>query len=142
MARIVVPDASVILKWVLPSRDEADSDRALELRDAIARDAVQAVVPRLWLYEVGNSLARRFPESAERRLAALMKFGLVEADPTMRWLKTALGLTERYRVTFYDAAYHSVAMVLGGELVTADAQYVERARAAGAVRLLVDWTQQ
>ena len=37
MARaMVIPDASVILKWVLPPADEADVTRALALRDAIA----------------------------------------------------------------------------------------------------------
>ena len=54
--RIVVPDASVILKWVLPSADEPDLGLALALRDDIAGGRVRAVVPHLWLYEVGNTL--------------------------------------------------------------------------------------
>ena len=39
---VVVPDASVILKWVLPPADEADVDRALALRDAIVRPWCQS----------------------------------------------------------------------------------------------------
>ena len=45
---IVVPDASVILKWVLRSDSEPDSDRALHLRTAIAEERVHALVPSLW----------------------------------------------------------------------------------------------
>ena len=63
--RLVVPDASVILKWVLPSKDEPNLGQALELRDSIADGRVRAIVPSLWFYEVGNTLARRRPEHAE-----------------------------------------------------------------------------
>jgi len=34
--QVVVPDASVILKWVLPPVDESDVEQAIRLRDAIA----------------------------------------------------------------------------------------------------------
>jgi len=83
---VVVPDASVILKWALPSCDEPDADRALLLRNAIRDDLVRAVVPSLWLYEVGNTVARRFPTHADARLSALVKFGLEESPVTTRWL--------------------------------------------------------
>jgi len=53
---IVVPDASVILKWLLPSQDELDLERAIALREAIMAGDVHARVPTLWLYEVGNTL--------------------------------------------------------------------------------------
>ena len=49
-ATVVVPDASVILKWVLPSADEPDTERALALRDAIAVGDVRALAPELWVY--------------------------------------------------------------------------------------------
>jgi hypothetical protein len=48
-APLVVPDASVLLKWVLPSEDEADADKALLLRAAIRDEAVHALLPALWL---------------------------------------------------------------------------------------------
>ena len=77
-APLVVPDASVLLKWVLPSDDEPDVDKALLLRAAILNDAVRAIVPPLWLYEVGNTVARRFPAHASAWLTSLIKFGLTE----------------------------------------------------------------
>jgi len=46
---LVVPDASVLLKWVLPSDDEPDADKALVLRAAIVDEAVRALLPALWL---------------------------------------------------------------------------------------------
>lgn len=140
MARpIVVPDASVILKWVLPSDGEADAERALTLRDAIVQDQVQALVPSLWLYEVGNTLARRIPVQASRLLAALLKFGLPEAPLSDDWLTITLQLTERTGGTFYDAAYHAVALVHGGHFITADAKYLERAKPEGGIIFLADW---
>ncbi|MEE4379408.1 MAG: type II toxin-antitoxin system VapC family toxin [Candidatus Competibacteraceae bacterium] len=136
---LIVPDASVILKWVLPSDDEPDADLALRLRDAIQDDQVQAWVPALWLYEVGNTITRRFPDQAAPWLTALKHFALEEAPSSPQWLKVAIELTQRFGITFYDAAYHAVALVHQGQLVTADSRYANRASAAGAVVLLNQW---
>ena len=76
---IVTPDASVLLKWVLPGDDEQDTGAALALRDEAAAGTLDLVVPQLWIYEVGNTLARRFPEDADELLASLADFGLTEA---------------------------------------------------------------
>ena len=103
--RLVVPDASVILKWVLPSGDEPDLAQAIALRNSIADGRVRAIVPALWIYEVGNTLARRQPDRAERSLRTLLRFNLESAPQSPRWLESALDLTQRYGVTFYDASY-------------------------------------
>ena len=138
--RLVVPDASVILKWVLPSGDEPDLGQALALRDSIADGHVRAVVPSLWIYEVGNTLARRQPERAERSLGALSRFDLEDAPQSTRWLECALDLTQRYGVTFYDASYHAHAIVGRGVFVTADERYIGRASGAGCVMPLFEWS--
>jgi len=135
----VVPDASVILKWVLPSDDEPDAEKALLLRNAILEEHACALVPALWIYEVGNTIARRFPTHAAAWLAAMMKFELQESPPSHQWLTAALQLTDRYGVTFYDAAYHAIAIVQQGLFVTADSRYVKRAKEAGSVVMLSDW---
>ena len=70
MAKPLVPDASVLLKWVLPPADETDVETALALRDSIASGGIRALVPDLWVCEVGNTLARRFPDRASRLLDA------------------------------------------------------------------------
>ena len=138
-ARLVVPDASVILKWVLPSAHEHDLGRALALRDAIAGGEVRAVVPDLWIYEVGNTLTRRKPGLAEPALDALLRFGLEVAPRSPEWLRHALDLTRRHDVTFYDAAYHAHAIAGRGVFVTADERYVRRAGGAGFVMRLSEW---
>jgi predicted nucleic acid-binding protein len=138
-AQLVVPDASVLLKWVLPSGEEPDADKALLLRAAIVDERVRALVPALWLYEVGNTVARRFPTHAARWLSALMKFGLKEAPPSQVWLAKSLELTARYGVSFYDAAYHALALLHDGLFVTADRRYVARASEPGNVVSLSDW---
>ena len=136
---VVVPDASVILKWALPSDAEPDADRAVLLRNAIRDDLVRAVVPSLWLFEVGNTVARRFPLHARAWLSALVKFGLEEQTVSPQWLRQVVDLTERYPVSFYDAAYHATAIVQGGVFVTADERYVSQVSSHGAVVALQDW---
>ena len=138
-APLVVPDASVLLKWALPLDDEPDVDKALLLRAAITNDAVRAIVPPLSLYEVGNTVARRFPAHASAWLTSLIKFGLTEAVLSEAWLTVALELTRTYEVSFYDAAYHALAITRRGVFVTADARYVNRMVGQGAVVALSEW---
>jgi len=138
---LVVPDASVILKWVLPPNDEPESDRARILRKAIVEEDVRALVPALWLYEVGNTLARRFPDEAARLLAALMKLELEELAPSRKWLEAVLKLTRGHGVTFYDAAYHAIAVMHKGHFVTADERYANQVVDVGSIVLLRDWSQ-
>ena len=136
---IVTPDASVLLKWVLPDDDEQDTGAALALRDEATAGILDLVVPQLWIYEVGNTLARRFPEDAGELLVSLAEFGLTEAKLDARWRACAVSLSVRYGVTFYDAAYHAVALGLRGVFVTADERYVRRASEAGGISSLRRW---
>ena len=138
--KVVVPDASVILKWVLPDPSgEEGLDAALRLRDAVISEKVYVKVPSLWLYEVGNTLTRRFPGQAADALQLLIAFGLEESVPDDRWLSRAVGLTHDHGVTFYDAAYHALALVEKGIFVTADQKYIRKAGKAGRVISLADW---
>ena len=136
---LVVPDTSVILKWVLPPADEADVGRAVALRDAIVAGDVQALVPELWLYEAGNTLARRLPNQAGRLLESLQRFNLPLASPSRRWLRQVLDLTRDQGATFYDAAYHAHAILEGGVFVTADERYFQQAREAQCIVRLAEW---
>src|ERR1700730_9801921 len=136
---LVVPDASVLLKWVLPSEDEPHTDNALLLRAAILDSTVHAMIPTLWLYEVGNTVARRVPDHAQAWLSALMKFSVEGAAPSKQWLTKTLEWAQGHDVTFYDAAYHAVAIVNGGCFVTADSRYVNKTTSSGSVVGLSDW---
>lgn len=136
---IVTPDAPILLLWVLPGDDEQDTDVALALRDEAVAGTLSLVVPQLWVYEVGNTLARRFPDDAVEMLASLADFGLIEAKPGPRWRIRAVSLSVTHGVSFYDATYHSVALGLGGVFVTADERYVRRVSEAGGISSLRLW---
>ena len=120
---IVTPDASVLLKWVLPADDEQDTGAALALRDEAAAGTLDLVVP----------------EDADEMLASLADFGLTEAKLDAGWRARAVSLSVRYGVAFHDAAYHAVALGLGGVFVTADERYVRRASGAGGISSLRLW---
>jgi predicted nucleic acid-binding protein len=137
--RLIVPDASVILKWVLPPKDEPHAAAALRLRDAAINGKLRLIVPALWLYEVGNILVRKFPAQAAAILDALVAFGITEGSPGDKWRRRAVDLVIEHGVTFYDAAYHALALVEGGIFVTADERYVSRAGRSGGIILLNDF---
>lgn len=88
---------------------------------------------------MGNALARRFPDGAVELLASLADFGLIEAKLDPRRRTRAVSLSVTYGVSFYDAAYHSVAIGLGGVFVTAGERYVRRASEAGGISSLRLW---
>jgi predicted nucleic acid-binding protein len=54
-------------------------------------------------------------------------------------LNQCLLIVQRCKVTFYDAAYHSLALVEKGTFVTADKQYVRRTQAVGSVQSIDNW---
>jgi hypothetical protein len=78
----VVSDASVILKWLLQMDDEPDTGKALLLRDAIIDEHVRVIVPTLWLFEVGNTVTRRFLSHGVP--GAMMRFELEASSSVAR----------------------------------------------------------
>lgn len=100
-----IPDASTLLKWVLPAANEAFLQQAAALRMTFVQGRVELLVPGLWVYEVGNTLARRHPESAGQRLDAIRKLGMREIHPDDAMIQHILELASRHKVTFYDAAW-------------------------------------
>lgn len=135
---VVVPDASVLLKWALRSDDEPDSARALALKTAWLNEECQLVVPSLWVFEVGNVLGLKHAATAGSLLQAMIDLGIPEETPH-GYVAAIVSLMRERRVTFYDAAYHALAVHHGGTLVTADRAYVRKAAAAGHVSLLSEW---
>lgn len=135
---VLVPDASVLLKWVLRSEDEPGGDRALELKAAWLADACELVVPSLWVFEVGNILGLKRPAAAASLLQAMLDLGIREEAPH-GYAAAIVALMREHAVTFYDAAYHALAIRHRGTMITADRAYVKRAARAGHITLLNDW---
>ena len=89
---------------------------------------------------MGNVLGLKKPTLAVELMNALLAY---EFDKVP--LRTEHGLTvlehmgEVKHVTFYDSAYHVLAIRAKGLYLTADSAYVKRAKGKGHVALLSEW---
>ena len=92
--------------------------------------SVRSVV-RIYPGPIASRVSRLPSESIRWLPGALADFGLNEARLDSKWRIRAVSLSVTYGVAFYDAAYHAVALGLGGVFVTADERYVRRASRAG-----------
>ncbi len=135
----VVPDASVILKWVLPAERETHVAEATALLDAFTADELTLLVPPLWLYEVGNTVARQHPDTAEDIMADLLALGMEEPSHDTFFATQTVCLATSYGVTFYDAAYHALALTQDAVLVSADRKYLRTVAPEANAMALADW---
>jgi len=138
MTRVVV-DASVVVKWLLPQReDEADVEQALMLLDGLRSGRVKIFQPVHWLAETAAVLVRLSPETAAADVADLYAMSLpIESGPEVYLTACELARTLDHHV--FDTLYHAVALTLPDTvLVTADARYERTARQRGAIMLLRD----
>lgn len=135
--RRIVADASVIVKWVLPERDdEADVEKALALLEQVKSGSVTLHQPPHWLAEVAGVLSRLSPATVLDDVADLYDMGCdVLATPDVYF--TACELARDLNHHVFDTLYHAVALNLpDGVMVTADRQYYEKARKKGKIVLL------
>lgn len=137
--RLIVPDASVLLKWVLPPAQETYVPQALALRAAHENGGINLLLPTLWLYETGNTLARKFPDDGNAMQHQIVRMRINTLEPALDVLRKTFDLSERYGVTFYDASYHALALIHTGTFVTADERYIAKAKKAGGVLFLADF---
>jgi predicted nucleic acid-binding protein len=136
---LLVVDASVALKWVLP---EAGSEAALGL---IGRNRL--IAPDLLAVEAGNALwlrvRRRELTAVEARTALVDLLGApVDYVPDRPLARAALSLAADLGYPAYDCVYLALAMERAGIVVTADRRFAAAVTAhpylAGLVRLLDD----
>ena len=132
--KTVVLDASVVLKWVLPSRfEESHSREALDILDCIQMARLDAIQPPHWLAEAGAVLARLAPERSEEAISLLYSFefpAMVDLAVYRRAIEIAVSLREHV----FDTLYHAVALQQSNTvLVTADERYYRKAAGLGKV---------
>jgi predicted nucleic acid-binding protein len=136
----VVVDASVAVKWCLPSVREELVAEAEELLESSRRDQVRFLVPDLFWVEVANALwkAVRRNEISPNNAAAAMSF-LRDLDvatlPSIDTVPQALDLAISHGRTVYDSLYVALAVQSKSSLITAD----ERLANALAARFPVKW---
>jgi predicted nucleic acid-binding protein len=137
---IVVPDAAVLLKWVLEKDSEPDHRQAIQLQQALLDEVVEIRLPTLWRYEVGNVLGLKKPRMATELMGALLAYEFDEVPLQTEYALDVLKhMGEMPGVTFYDAAYHVLALRIKGLYLTADGAYIRRAKRKGHVVLLNEW---
>ena len=136
---MIVVDASVAVKWLLPEPGDAAAQELLASEERL-------VAPSLIRTEVAAALARRArfreiePHDAETAMGLWLQtlrdgvIGLAADDAD---LVTALGLAMELSHPLLDCLYLALAERLGAPLVTADKKFVNKARASHArVRVL------
>jgi predicted nucleic acid-binding protein len=121
--RLVVADASVVIKWFHAAGEEA-VEPARAILDAFVRQKIDLVILDFTIYEIGNVLIRAAgasPDATARVLEALTEICEPVALRHSERLRAAR-LAREHRLTFYDAACAAVAQERGGRLVTMDRQ--------------------
>lgn len=115
-------DASVALKWVLP---EADSDKAVALREAYRQGLHELFAPDTLPVETAHALTRAErkgllmpPEAIEKHLELASNFP--RFYPYLNFLPRALELSSATRVGVYDCLYIALAEGEQCRVVTAD----------------------
>lgn len=125
---MIILDASVILKWLLP---EAERDIALSFLDAHVEGQEQVAVPELLYYEVGNVLAVKTKLSVESVVEAMRYlFDLELSSFTLgqREYLEAMNVSRSHGVSVYDACYVVLARSLDASFVTADEKLVQKTK--------------
>ena len=134
---LCVLDASVTIAALI------EEDRSADARDILHKIiGDSAVVPYLWLFEVGNVLLiaqrRRSLTAAARRahLDDLSRLPIVvdRVGAAHPW-HDAMTLAEQGQITLYDAAYLELSLRLGLPLASFDAALCRAAHAAGVTLL-------
>jgi predicted nucleic acid-binding protein len=136
--RLVV-DASVAVKWIIPSPEvEPHTDRAASLLNAARAGVAEIVQPPHWLAEVAAVVSRMRPETASQAIDMLDALDVaVAADAEI--YKRASGIAAQTGQHLFDTLYHAVALERDATLVTADQRYLRRARNIGNVLSLAEW---
>ena len=138
----VVPDASVILKWVLPRENEPYSKQAHAISQAFYDNEIDLIVPSLWVYEVGNVLTIKYPEVARVLLSHLANLNIQVVQPSARLIELTTKLVARHSVTFYDASYHALAVISDALFVTADEKFLRKVTDDIHCQHIRDWNQK
>jgi len=138
---VIVPDASVLLKWSFDSAAEKHQEQALAIRRLWLAGRHRIILPSLWAYEVGNILGMKQPDLARKLLEIYVGYQFQE-ERAADLFGNILDIMKAIDVTFYDAAYHAVALKHAGIYVSADDKYVRKAISIGNVMALRDWVAE
>ena len=120
-------DASILIKIVLPERNEENVKEALLLFERFAAQKLTVTLPSFWNYEVGNTLIRKL---ASRLFEEKFAFLLSQPFETYSFSKaenlTIGKFAKLHNTSFYDASYHLLAKFIDSIFITADRKYFQK----------------
>ena len=125
---MLVVDASVAIKWVVPEAGDAEPDTGAAL--ALLEQGLMA--PDLILAEFGNAMWKKVrqrefgPQQARDSLAVLPT--IISLLPTAPYAERALEIAFLLDDPYYDCVYLAVAELHGCSFVTADQRLLARYR--------------
>ncbi|NOZ63969.1 MAG: type II toxin-antitoxin system VapC family toxin [Caldiserica bacterium] len=131
-------DTSVIFKWYR-HQDEPYIEEALYLLEKFSTGEIRIHIPILVFYEIGNafSLKKNIKvEEKEEYLKSLYALGLEVYSLTPELATNTLLLAERYKITFYDSCFISLAEILNFPFITADEKLYRKIKNIKGVQLL------
>ena len=137
---LIVPDASVLVKWLLIK--EADANRALALRHAYVEGRVLLAIPTLALYEIASVLqhVRGVGEATSAGfLGAIVALDIPAISPDPAMLTRAIRLGRTTGLSLYDAVFALLADEAGGTWVTADKRALRRLPRGFPAQELAGW---
>jgi predicted nucleic acid-binding protein len=131
MAGVVI-DASIASAWCFPD-ERTDYTRAV--LQAVSSSAVDSVAPRLWAYEIRNSVlmgirrGRISKSDSEQFLVSLKELNVRLGEPES--YDDVFSLAQEHGLTVYDAAYLDLAIQERLPLASLDGQLVGAAQKVG-----------
>ena len=136
----LVIDASVVLRSLVPSPDDAQScEQAAAFLARVAEREYPVLQPPHWLMDVAGALLAISPQTAGRDLTLLAALEWPECREPGALIR-ACELAVRLRRPIRETLYHAVALEAeDGVLITADASYRRAARRIAGVLSIEEW---
>lgn len=136
----LVLDASVAIKWAMPSAREPLTDESLRLLKRYVDGEIEVIVPDVFWAEIGNVLwkgtrQRRWRQDEAEAVAADMRARDFATVSSVTLLPEALRIAFAYDRSVYDCLYVALAVQFKTDLITAD----ERLANSLAAHLPVKW---
>jgi predicted nucleic acid-binding protein len=136
----LVLDASVAVKWAVPSAEETLAVESIHLLKRYTDGDLNFIVPDVFWAEVGNVLwkgvrQRRWAQAVAERAASEMRNRNFFTVSSLDLLAEALKIAVANDRSVYDCLYVALAIRFKIEMITAD----ERLANALAARLPVKW---
>lgn len=121
----LIVDSSVIVKW-LNTTDEENIEAANNLLADALGGKVELFTPELARYEIGNVLLKRkqlIPDEANISLGTTYAVPVTFVTESEDLAKETFSLAHKHNVTYYDAAFLSLAKRYNATLVTENVKH-------------------